>query len=284
MKQLAYVNGKIVDLESATIPVLDRGFIFGDGIYEVVRVYEGVPFGLGEHLKRLENSAAEILLPLPHTLETFEELIMALLEESDCREGSVYLQITRGVAPRSHAFPEHSEPTIVMFVKGIPPDLEESKKNGAACITLPDERWFHCNIKSVSLLANVMAKELAHRQNAFECILYRPGGRVTEGSSSNVFAVLDGVVRTHPANNLILPGITREYILRLCAHEGIPFEETAFLMEDMERATEVFLTGTVAEITPVITVDGRAVREGTPGPIASFLVDAYRSLVKRTVK
>jgi len=283
LRELAYVNGDIMGLEEATVPILDRGFLFGDGIYEVIRVYHGVPFGLERHLKRLQNSARSIMLNLPHTLGTFEDLILDLVEESEIKEGWVYMQVTRGVAPRSHAFPENVDPTLVMFVKALSEDNGGQHKAGASVVKILDQRWLFCNIKSVSLLANVLAKEQATRMGAYECILYRPDGRVTEGASCNVFAVLDGVVRTHPADNLVLPGITRDYVLEICADEGIPFDESAFSVEDLEKASEIFLTGTVSEITPVVKVDNTVIGDGTPGPVTTRLARAYRALVEKAL-
>jgi D-alanine transaminase len=283
LRELAYVNGDIMDLEEATIPILDRGFLFGDGIYEVIRIYQGVPFGLDRHLQRLQNSARSIMLNLPHTMGTFEDLILDLVEESGIKEGWVYMQVTRGVAPRAHAFPENVDPTLVMFVKALPEDSGGQAKAGASVVKIPDQRWLLCNIKSVSLLANVLAKEQATRMGAYECILHRPDGSVTEGASCNVFAVIDGVVRTHPADNLVLPGITRDYVLEICADEGIPFNESAFSVEDLKGASEIFLTGTVSEITPVVKVDNTIVGDGTPGPVTTRIASAYAALVAKAL-
>lgn len=284
MKEIAYVNGKTSDFESARISVLDRGFLFGDGIYEVVRVYQGVPFTLDRHLQRLQQSAEAIMLPLPHTMGTFEDIILDLIEESDCREGWVYLQVTRGVAPRTHAFPEQIEPTVVMFVSEVPSHLGLVRQQGASAITLPDRRWLMCNIKTVNLLGGVLGKETAHRQGALECLFYRDECRVTEGASSNAFALVDGVVRTHPAGNYILPGVTRDLVLEICADEGIPFEERAFSLEDLKTAGEVFVTGTISEVIPIVKVDGRVVGNGSPGPITLQLIASYAALVERSIR
>ncbi len=284
MKEIAYVNGEMFDLESAKVPILDRGFLFGDGIYEVLRVYQGVPFTLDRHLQRLQQSAEGIMLPLPHTMETFEDIILDLIEESGCREGYVYIQVTRGVAPRTHAFPEQIEPTVVMFIGEVPSDLSRIRQVGASAISLPDKRWLICNIKTVNLLGGVLGKEAAHRQGARECLFYREEGRVTEGASSNAFAVIDGVVRTHPADNLILSGVTRDLILEICADEGTPFEERAFSLEELKTASEVFVTGTISEIIPMIRVDGRVVGNGSPGPVTLQLTASYAAMIERSVR
>ncbi len=276
MRELAWINGTIVELSEATIPLDDRGYFFGDGVYEVCRVYRGKPFQLEPHLRRLQRSAGEIWLEMPCSPADLAEHMKNLLEESSCREGYIYIELTRGVAPRGHSFPK-VPPSMVMYVRRValsPVNLDSPA--GVNCITTPDERWLRCDIKSINLLPNVIAAEKATRAGAFEALLYRAGGVVTEASRSNIFALIDGTVRTHPESNLILSGITRSVVLEILRRQEIQVEEVAFTLEEMARASEIWLSSTVAEITPVIAVDGKTVGNGRPGDTALSVIEAYR--------
>ena len=280
MGELAWINGKIEDLTGACVPLEDRGFLFGDGIYEALRIYAGVPFALEEHLQRLERSAAAIMLEIPYTSGVLASHIREFIAQSGCRDGYIYIQLTRGAAPRNHNFPAGAGPNLVMFIRGLAPGHDDHAFRGEPCITLPDERWLRCDIKSINLLPNVIARETAARAGAFEAILHRPDGAVTEGSRSNVFALIDGTVRTHPHSNLILPGITRGFVIEILRQAGVPLEEKAFTLAELRGASEIWLSSSVAEVTPVTALDGVPVGPGLPGKTALLVVEAYRRLAR----
>ncbi|MCR4402116.1 MAG: D-amino-acid transaminase [Firmicutes bacterium] len=279
MPEIAYVNGEFIALSEARVSVEDRGFQFGDGVYEVVRCYRGKPFALDEHLARLERSAAGIELALPWTRHELRELAAEALQRSGIAEAVLYIQVTRGWAARNHAFPETVKPTIVLTVrpaKPVPPDRVE---RGASAITVPDERWLRCDIKSIDLLPNVMAKEKARRAGALEAVMIRDGAYVTEGSSSNVFAVIDGTIHTAPEGPRILSGVTRSIVLRLAREMGMRVVEDFFAPGLLADADEVFITSTTLEVTPCVQIDGRPVAAGRPGEITRSLAAAYASEV-----
>lgn len=275
---LAYVNGEFVPLERAVVSVEDRGFLFADGIYEVIRVYGGRPFRLEDHLRRLEASARAIELPLPAPVEEIGRLAEEVRTRNDHREAIIYIQVTRGPAPRHHLFPERPRPTLVIWTREIEGPSPEMVDRGVACITVPDTRWALCEVKTVGLLPNVLARQQAARQGAYEAIFVR-GGVVTEASSSNVFAVLDGVVYTHPVDN-ILPGVTRTVALELLAARGIPARQEPVPLERFRRADEIFLTGTTTEICGVTRLDGQPVGDGRVGPITRALQEDFRRLTR----
>lgn len=280
MSNLAWIDGVHCDLSEAKVSIEDRGYLLGDGVYEVIRIYNGYPFYLAAHLDRLERSAAAIRIELPYTKEELETAVDELLGKSSYTDGYIYVQLTRGSAKRDHLFPADVEPTLVMYVRDLPPlpDLEEVKP--AACITVPDERWLNCYIKTINLLPNLLARQKAHESAAIEAIFYRPGHLLTEGTRSNLFAVIDGVVYTHPATNLILPGITREIVIGLIHKLAIPFKEEAFKLEDIRRASEVWITSTTLEVQPIHSIDGTALNYTCPGEISLRLMKEFRSLIK----
>lgn len=282
MRELAWINGTTTELSEARVSLEDRGFFFGDGVYETLRIYYGKPFYLGAHLQRLEQSAAAIMLELPYTREVLEAIALQLIEDSGSKEAYLYLQLTRGAAPRNHLFPEGVKPTLVMYVRAFPLGFGAVSNTGAPCSTHPDERWLHCNIKTINLLPNVLAKEKARQAGAYEAILYRPGGVVTEGSSTNVFVVLGDEVYTHPESDLILSGITRQVILGLLSEAGVLYKEEAISLEQLRQAAEVWLSSSVAEIVPVITLDSKPVGDGKPGPITQRVMREYRGAVQRS--
>lgn len=270
----AYLNGRLVKLDDARVSVLDRGFIFADGVYEVIRFYGRQPYKLEEHLKRLEASAAAIEIRLNMGLDELNRISRLLVEESGLPEGIICIQITRGVAPRLHVFPDSAEPTVLVFTQAAQSPPRELVQNGAAAITVSDNRGGLCQVKTIGLLPNVLAKEKARRADAQEAIFVRQG-LVTEGSSSNVFAVKEGALYTHPVAN-ILPGITRSVVLNLAVAGGLQVREEAMFIDDFRRADEIFLSGTVVEILPVTILDGETVGNGIPGPVFRHLYDAFR--------
>lgn len=274
MSETVYLNGSLVPYEKALIPFEDRGMLFADGIYEVVRAYGGRLFELEAHLERMVASAAEIRLPLP-SLPELRRALTEVLAASGLRESSVYIQITRGFAgPRSHALPAQPTPTVFAAARPVPHPDPAHVRDGALAITVPDRRWHMCHVKSVGLLLNTLAKQSAIDEGAQEAIFVRDGV-VTEGSATNVFAVFGGVVHTHPDGPHILPGITRQVVLELCAAEGLPVREEPFLVSHLYGAAEVFVTGTNSEVLPIRAVDGRPVGAGAVGPVTRRLQASF---------
>ncbi|MGB9839005.1 D-amino-acid transaminase [Thermovenabulum sp.] len=279
MDTLIYLNGEKVDYENAKIHVEDRGFLFGDGLYEVIRVYNGKFFYLEKHMERLKKGAEQIYLELDFGPDTLVETIKKAVKESGFKDASVYVQVTRGTAPRQHAFPTNAKCTWLVIVREAKPQPQEFYENGVEAITVPDERWTRCNIKTVQLLANCIAKEKAKRAGAYEAIFHR-GDIVTEASSSNVFIVKDGTIFTHPANNLILHGITRFAVLELIKNNNFELREEPFSKEKLFAADEVFLTGTMTEVMPIVKVDGKIIGDGVPGKITMKLIEDFRKLTE----
>lgn len=266
-------NDKLIPADEAHISYEDRGYYFGDGIYEVCRVYNGALYETEAHMDRLIRSSEAISLKLPHTTDEIVSMVQKLCEANELRTGIVYFQYTRGVAPRVHYFPGNVRPVLMGFTKPMPRPLKELSE-GITALTTPDIRWLRCDIKSLNLLPNTMAKQQAKDQGADEVIFHRDG-TVTECSASNVWMVKDRKLRTHPANNLILHGITREVILRLADELKLPVEQEAFTLAELADADEVFLSSTTAEVTPIVKIDGRNVQQGKPGPVTRQLQEAF---------
>jgi D-alanine transaminase len=277
-----FLNGNYVDGSAAVIPVTDRGFIFGDGVYEVFRSVDGRLFEGERHQERLEEGLAALRIAMPEAAHggALREIAARLLEENGHSRGhaTVYVQITRGAAPRAHQFPaDDVRPTMFVTTSALN-SLEAVRSAGAVVITQPDVRWYRCNIKTIQLLPNVLAKQAAIESGGFEALFIR-NGMVTEGTHSNLFAVLEGEVRTHPDNNLILPGVTRSVVLELAAELGFPVREEAITEEEIGQVDELFLTGTTTDVLPIAQVDGRHVGTGSPGPVAGQLYEAlYRRM------
>ncbi len=273
MPETAFINGRFLPLADATVSVEDRGFQFGDGIYEVIRTYEGRPFKLESHLARLERSAQAIGLRQPYTRERWAQYILEGLRLAAFPEAKIYLQVTRGAAPRDHAYAQELEPTVVMTVRDLRPPNPTVQAAGVQAMTMEDIRWGRCDIKSVNLLANVLARQQATRAGVFEAILIREG-RVTEGSVSNVMVVHNGILVTAPEGAHILSGVTRGIVLDLARQEGISVQERYCSRQELMEAAEVFLTGTTVEVLGVVRIDGQPIGSGAPGPVT-------RSLAKR---
>lgn len=280
---IAYFNGQFVSKEDVKISPDDRGFLFSDGVYEVIRSYGGSLFKIDDHLERLSRSLRELHMAtafLTH-LKTLADQLMQRnnLENEDA---TLYIQITRGVAPRKHAFPDiETSPTVYISASALQPFHEEWEK-GITIILVPDIRWGRCDIKSVGLLPNVLASQQAKERGAAEAVFVRDGV-ITEGSHTSFCAVFDGRLVTHPANNHILPGITRRVVLDLCVTLGIPFRESPILERTLTGASELMVLGTTSEIVPVVRVNDRVVGDGKPGPITSKLQRAFRDLVAGSV-
>lgn len=277
MPDIAYVNGRFVPLEAAVVSIEDRGFQFGDGVYEVIRTYHGRPFALDAHLARLERSAQALRLSLGHSIAEWVSLIHEGLERSRFPETKIYLQVTRGQAPRDHPFPGNAPPTTVLTFRAFHPLSSAVRMAGVDAITHDDIRWGWCDIKSVNLLANVLARQRAKEAGVFEAILVRDG-RVTEGSVSNVMVMRDRVLQTAPEGPSILSGVTRALVLELARKEGMAVVEQFVTAADLLTASEVFLTGTTVEILPVVRVDGRVIGTGSPGPVATRLSKCWETL------
>ncbi len=269
-----FMDGKFCAHEEVKVSVDDRGYYFGDGVYEVIKVYRGELFTHEEHLERLFQSASKIKLSLPYTIGQFVEIANELIKSNAIEDGHIYMQVTRGVSKRIHNFPEPDVmPTVVAYAVSNPRPLS-ALQNGVALKSVEDIRWLRCDIKSLNLLGNVLAKQEAHDANCAEALLHRTG-TVTEGSSSNMFGFKNGKLHTHPATNLILNGITRQVVLRLCHDLGIQVVEEAFTLEEALVMDEFFLTSTTAEVTPVISIDGSPIGLGKPGELTTKLQEAF---------
>lgn len=277
MAQLdVYLNGDYLPLDDAYVHVEDRGFNFADSLYEVTRVYNGKPFTLDRHIARMDKGAEILRLDYGLTCGDFAAIIDELVSRNETPEAMAYIQVSRGRAPRDHPFPASPEPTVFVMVKPHEPIPWQERFAGQKVITVTDLRYRLCGIKTTALLPNVLACQEARERGAWEAVLIRDG-MVTEGSNTNVYAVSGGKIRTFPLVN-ILPGITRSLVRELCEAEDIPFAEIGFTPGELTEADEVFLTGSVAEIVPVVQVDDHIVGPGA-GPITERLIRAYRRRV-----
>jgi D-alanine transaminase len=277
MPDVAFINGRFIPWQNATVSIDDRGFQFGDAVYEVIRTYRGTPFQLEAHLARLDRSLRELFIPQPYSQAQWMRWIQQGLSLAGYQEAKIYIQITRGVAPREHSFPSQIRPTIVMTIRELQGLPSEMRRTGVAACTRDDLRWGRCDIKSVNLLANVLAREEARKSGVFEAIFVE-GGFVMEGALSNVMVVWDGVVMTAPEGPRILSGVTRTVVLDLAKKEGIPIVERSVPLDGLYAADEVFLTGTTLEVLGVVEIDGRTIGSGQPGPVTKTLAARWASL------
>lgn len=270
-----YLNGLYQPLNEAKISVLDRGFLFGDGVYEVIPSYSGHLFHFQEHMARLENSLAAIRLANPHDRKQWLDILAPLLDKS--LDQSIYLQITRGVAEkRDHVFPEQIEPTVFAMASAMVPFA--GRNTGVKAISIADSRWQRCNIKAITLLANILLRQEAVDQGCAEAILVKDGS-ITEGAASNVFAIINDILVTPPKNTAILPGITRNVILELAKSNNIPCREQAVTLASLKTAGEIWITSSTREIVPVVELDSAQVGDGKPGPLwrtMNRLFQAYK--------
>ncbi|HJH11140.1 MAG TPA: D-amino-acid transaminase [Metalysinibacillus jejuensis] len=272
-------NDQIVTRDEVVISQEDRGYQLGDGVYEVVKVYDGKFFTAKEHIDRLYASADKIDLVIPYTKDVLHKLLHDLVEKNELGTGHVYFQVTRGVAPRNHIYPEPAVEAVLTANVTENPRPMANFENGVRVIVQEDIRWLRCDIKSISLLGAAMLKQKAHQAGCYEAILHRDGV-VTECSSSNVLAIKDGVLYTHPATNLILNGITRQVILACADEIGLPVKEEAFRVEDIATMDELIVSSTTSEVTPIVEVDGVAVNGGTVGPWTRKLQQAFNAKVE----
>ncbi|WP_432723896.1 D-amino acid aminotransferase [Jeongeupia wiesaeckerbachi] len=283
----AYLNGRFAPLGALSVPVLDRGFLFGDGIYEMIPVYSRTPFRLDEHLGRLAASLASVQITNPHTQAEWRDIVEALIQRQPFDDQSIYLQVTRGAAyPRNHAFPLAATPTVFAFADPLTPPPAQLVQTGIAAITQTDVRWLRCDIKAISLLANVLARQSAVDAGVAETILLRDGLMI-EGSASNIFVVKAGVILAPPPSNLMLTGITYDLVLELAARHGLPHSVRAITEAELRSADEVWLTSSSKEVLAVVTLDGAPVGNGRPGPIYTAMYQhyqAFKTQVMRTGK
>ncbi|MED5509705.1 MAG: D-amino-acid transaminase [Pseudomonadota bacterium] len=270
-----FLNGEYLPADQAHISVLDRGFLLGDGVYEVIPVYQGLPFCLNEHLQRLQRSLDGVRMANPYSIEQWSEIIARLVRDNEGENQAVYLQVTRGVAPRDHVFPEGVEPTAFVMTNPIKPLPEWYKQDGIKAITVKDIRWAQCDIKAITLLPNSLLRQQAQDAGAQEAILIRDG-YMTEGSASNSYAVLDGVIYTAPKDEKVLPGITRDVVLELARSAGVSYREQAVSAQQLKQADEIWISSSTRELLPVTTLDDAPVGNGKPGPVWQQLDALYQ--------
>ncbi|MGI9045020.1 MAG: aminotransferase class IV [Gemmatimonadaceae bacterium] len=274
---IVYFDGRYVAKSEVRVSPDDRGFLLGDGIYEVAAAYDGRFVALDKHMGRLRRSLVEARID-DSIADPLETVFQELLDRNDFggrRKVMVYLQVTRGVAPRTHAFPRTPcRPTVYAFAAPFAPEMDELA-GGVGAITRPDLRWSRCDIKAISLMANCLANQEAKEAGAYEAILVRDGIAL-EGTHTSLFVVIDGVVRTAPLSNLILPGVTRDIVIEAALRDGIELVEEAVKANDLSRADEVFMTGTTTEVVPIVKLDGKPVGSGAPGPMTLRILDLYR--------
>ena len=284
----AYLNGQFLPLAEAKISVLDRGFVFGDGIYELVPVYSRKPFRLDEHLRRLQGSLDGIRLANPHGVAEWRARILKLIDLQDFADQSVYIQVTRGTPaegqpPRDHAFPQGVPPTVFMFSQPLVTATAEQKAAGVCAISMPDNRWLRCNLKAISLLANILLRQQAVDAGCAETVLLRDGF-LSEGAASNIFGVKDGVLLAPPPSNLILTGITYDLVLELAAAHGIPHEVRAISEAEVRCADELWMTSSTKEIMAIVKLDGVPVGAGVPGPLAQRMDALYQTFKHQVMR
>lgn len=272
----AYLNGTFLPLEDASVPVMDRGFLFGDGVYEVIPVYGGKLFRLAHHLQRLRNSLQAIRIDNPLTDSGWETMLTELVSRNVTPDQAVYLQVTRGVAAkRDHAFPADIRPTLFAMSTPMATSADIDSIAGATAITLPDIRWKLCNIKAITLLPNVMLRQQALDAGAVEAILIKDGYAI-EGAASNIFIVKNGLLITPPNGPALLPGITRDLIIELAARHAIPFREADITEAELFAADEIWLTSSTREMSPVTLLDDTIISAGKPGPLWKHMISLYQ--------
>jgi D-alanine transaminase len=280
---MVFLNGQFLAPEDAKVSVLDRGFIFGDGVYEVVPVYSRVPFRLDEHLARLERSLAAVGIRNPYTREQWRGFVAGVIERQGFEDQAVYFQVTRGVAKRDHAFPKAATPTVFMMSNPLVPPQPKQVEEGATAVSARDNRWLRCDIKSTSLLGNVLLRQISAEAEANETILFRDA-RLTEASASNVFIVKGGVIVSPPKSELILPGITYDVVVELARGAGLPLELREVSEAEVRGADEIWLTSSSKEVLAVVTLDGARVGDGRPGPQFKRMYQLYQDFKRKVMR
>ena len=280
---MIYLNGEFMPIEQARIPVLDRGFIFGDGVYEVIPVYSRHPFRLAEHLRRLRASLDGIRLANPHDDAEWTRLVRRLVELNAPEDQSLYLQVTRGVAKRDHAFPSGVSPTVFMMSNALSMPPREQVEKGVGAITAADNRWLRCDIKSIALLPNVLLRQLAVDAGCVEAVLLRDG-IMTEGAASNIFVVKDDILLAPPKSHLMLPGITYDVVLELAQTDGIKHQVRAIPESELRGADEAWLTSSTKEVLAIVMLDGKTVGAGIPGQLFRRVYALYQDYKERVMR
>lgn len=275
----AYVNGEYVPYHKAQVAMEDRGYQFADGIYEVIVFFGRRLLDEALHLKRLERSLSELGIAMPMSKGALSLIIRELMGRNPYKNGLIYMQVTRGVAPRNHLFSPKLTPVLTMAVMPLKSPTAAMLEKGVSAISQPDLRWGRCDIKSIGLLANSLAKNAAAREKAYEALLVDEHGMVTEGSATNAYMVKDGMIYTHPADNEILGGVRRTVLQRLCEETQMPFREVAFSLEEAKHADELFITSASSNVLPITTLDGQKISSGLPGPVTNRLIELYRDHV-----
>lgn len=271
----AYLNGDYKPLDDCQVSVLDRGFIFGDAVYELIPFYTQTAFRLEAHLARLKRSLAEIRINNPNTDQQWQAIVEHLITQQDDINGYIYIQVSRGVARRDHAFPKDTAATVFAMLGAWPAAIEGAFDKGLSVVTVEDIRWSRCDVKSTSLLANVLMKQKALESDAHEAIMIRDG-KVLEGSATNVFVVYQGTIYSAAKDHLILPGITRDVVVELIQALALPFVEQAASVQQLKQADEVWLTSSTKECLAITLVDGQPVANGQPGPLWRKVYDAFQ--------
>ena len=280
---MVFLNGKFLPIEQATVPVLDRGFIFGDGVYELIPVYSRAPFRMDEHLARLEKSLGAVRIKNPYPREKWREIIVQLIAKQPWNDQGVYLQVTRGVAKRDHAFPAGVEPTVFMMCNPLVNPPRELVEKGAAAVSAVDYRWHRCDIKSISLIGNCLLRQVSADAGAVETILFRDG-KLTEASASNVFVAKNGVLLSPPKSNLILPGITYDVVVEIAQATKIPLEFRDVTEAEVRAADEVWVTSSSKEILAIVTLDGKPVGGGNPGALFRKAWQGYQEFKAKVMR
>jgi len=278
-----FLNGEFMPMEEAKVPVLDRGFIFGDGIYELVPVYSRAPFRLEGHLARMERSLSEVKIRNPYTRSEWTRIIGQMIERQPFDDQGVYWQVTRGVAKRDHAFPKDVQPTVFMMSNPLVNPSPAVVENGAKAVTAQDFRWHRCDLKTISLIGNCMLRQISAEEGAIETILFRDG-KLTEASASNAYIVKDGVIATPPKDNLILPGITLDVVFDIVERGKLPLQVREITEAEVRGADEVWVSSSSKEIVAVVDLDGRPVGNGRPGPVFRKAWQLYQDFKKEVMR
>lgn len=280
---MVFLNGRFLPLEQATVPVLDRGFIFGDGVYELIPVYSRAPFRMDEHLARLERSLAAVRIANPYARDKWRSVILELVAQQPWDDQGVYLQVTRGVAKRDHAFPAGVEPTVFAMSNPLVNPPAELVEKGAAAVSAQDNRWLRCDIKSISLIGNVLLRQQSADAGAAETILFRDG-ILTEASASNVFVAKNGLLLSPPKSNLILSGITYDVVVEIAQQLGMALEFRDVREAEVRAADELWVTSSSKEILAIVQLDGRPVGDGKPGPLFRRAWQGYQEFKRRVMR
>lgn len=280
-----YLNGRYMPVEQAQVSVLDRGFIFGDGVYEVIPVYDRKPFRLAEHLRRLQDSLDGIKLPNPHSDSEWTQIVQSIIAKNVGEDQYLYLHITRGVAERDHAFPNPPvAPTVFVLSKVLKTPPAELLQNGVSCISATDNRWLRCDIKAISLLPNVLLRQMAVEAGCAETVMFREDTFLTEGAASNIFVVKNGTLLAPPKDNLMLPGITYDVVLEIAAANRIPCEVRRISKAEVFAADELLLTSSTKEVLAITHLDGQPIGSGKPGAMYQRLFGLYQDYKREVMR